>query len=651
MIPSPFLGSAIRKVAMGLVVIGVFGVATVYAANPPFPYGMRGVNSTDQNLKKTESYNLGPGACYDPQDVSTCNEIISEQHLDIVQDERMNILRLQISWCHHLVSGHKFTNPAQMALFPHGRALSSWVDIDKDPGTKMVNCRAATETGLNDLKTAEHSIIDPRFFNVVRTLVEKANAHGMHVVIGFTSFNEMLKYDVAVNGSPEDISARAVKIETLKERWREITGALNSFTPEQMSFEIMNEPYISHNGKVDETAGEAWNVIQNDLLINVIRNSGGNNTNRYVVMNGIEYGGRNALAFLSLPASDPKLAVSFHYYEPFGVTAPGALWMDTVWTCGLVGRTWTEEQISLFSPPGSPTTEKQMLESHFAGIASIAASRFPNAPLLVGEFGTYIGRKCTCDEAYKGKSDKIALCKAGDPTAPLKESDPDHANARLRWTGAVRRIIEKHGMAWTYFDLQSQSFGTIDAYNQGYGDTIRRVLRLTDLALIGDRAIRTSPTSPTANRPFSVYANVKNQGQTPSPVFHTSLRIDQGADGTWDFAGVESVTRPIAAGRTTPIKFRKIFTPKEAGAYRIEVCANDGSFSDANLILSPIPEYEVGIAETDYTNNCQSMVVNVKPARGGGAAAAAGALAAFSLLVGVPMGLYYLSRQRERVVA
>lgn len=169
-----------------------------------------------------------------------------------------------------------------------------------------------------------------------------------------------------------------------------------------------------------------------------------------------------------------------------------------------------------------------------------------------------------------------------------------------------------------------------------------------DLVTLGDRDLRTSPAKPTANRALSVLAKIQNQGKAQSRSFTASLRIDQDNNGTWDFADVERIL-PLKVNQYKALKFKKAYTPPTTGTYKIEVCVDDGALSDAEAIPSPIPNYTAGpTAESSESNNCQSMTVDVLPEKGR-AASAAGALAALTLLVGVPVGIAYLARARMRI--
>jgi len=172
---------------------------------------------------------------------------------------------------------------------------------------------------------------------------------------------------------------------------------------------------------------------------------------------------------------------------------------------------------------------------------------------------------------------------------------------------------------------------------------------IANIVVLGDRDLRVVPSRPSSGRPITINAKVKNTGPAPSttPVM-TALRIDKDNDGTWDFADVGQ-TPILQPNQPHAVRFHKTYTPPAPGTYRIQVCVDDATLQDASLIPSPILDYRqgdmVGISET---NQCVDTIMTVSPSRGG-RTAAAGVLGAFTLLVGVPTGLYYLARQRKRV--
>lgn len=178
--------------------------------------------------------------------------------------------------------------------------------------------------------------------------------------------------------------------------------------------------------------------------------------------------------------------------------------------------------------------------------------------------------------------------------------------------------------------------------------TFSQSAQRSDIALFGGNDLRITPSKPTVGRAISITPKLKNLGTLPTGSFITSLRIDEDGDGVWDFADVERTTA-IRPNQTRATRFRKTFTPFVTGTHTIQVCADDGALSDATTIPDPIPSFQQGTElELTEDNNCQTTTITVGAARGR-VAAATTALATATLLVGVPLGMYYLVKNRTKV--
>jgi endoglucanase len=136
------------------------------------------------------------------------------------------------------------------------------------------------------------------------------------------------------------------------------------------------------------------------------------NPRRIVIVGPGHWNNLEHLDKLRLPAKDRRLIVTFHYYSPFKFTHQGADWVpdSKKW----LGTTWRGKK------------KEEALRKDFAKAAAWAKKN--QRPLYLGEFGTY--------------------------------SAADMAS-RARWTRAVAREAEKHGMSWCYWEFGA-GFGAYD---------------------------------------------------------------------------------------------------------------------------------------------------------------------------------------------
>jgi endoglucanase len=183
--------------------------------------------------------------------------------------------------------------------------------------------------------------------------------------------------------------------------WRQIAERYRD-RPDRLFFDLLNEP----NGKLTD---ERWQELIPELL-RVVRAS---NPRRAVIVGPGSWNNLDHLDRLRLPEGDRRLIVTFHYYSPFEFTHQGAGWVpgSREWQ----GRTWT----------GTPG-QQGALRKDFARAAAWA--REHRRPLYVGEFGAY---------------------SAAD------------TGSRARWTRALAREAERHGMSWAYWEFAA-GFGAYD---------------------------------------------------------------------------------------------------------------------------------------------------------------------------------------------
>jgi len=230
--------------------------------------------------------------------------------------------------------------------------------------------------------------IDPVFLARVDEIVGRALERGLAVVLDTHHYT-----------SPT--SDLYNQMDRFLSIWQQVAEHYAAYPPE-LVFEILNEPDNS-------VSADEWNDIARQAL-DVIRIS---NPERTVVIGGVFWNSYDQLEFLDLPADDPYLIATFHYYLPFEFTHQGAEWAEgsDAW----LGTTWdaTEE-------------EKNAILSNFDAVAAWAQAN--NRPILLGEFGAY--------------------------------SKADQAS-RVRWTTFMREQAEGHGFAWAYWEFCA-GFGIYD---------------------------------------------------------------------------------------------------------------------------------------------------------------------------------------------
>jgi endoglucanase len=190
-------------------------------------------------------------------------------------------------------------------------------------------------------------------------------------------------------------------LERLKSLWTQIAKHFADRS-DGLYFELFNEPMGNLDGKWKEVYLQLITTIRSvsPERILIVGPSGWNSVKRLDELNDL--------------AGEEHTIVTFHYYLPFEFTHQEAPWVPAEFRPPL-GARWGSSE------------DQEAAQSDFQQAATWAKRH--HLPLLVGEFGAY------------------------------RTADMD---SRIRWTRAVAREAEKHGMSWAYWELAAGGFGIYD---------------------------------------------------------------------------------------------------------------------------------------------------------------------------------------------
>lgn len=179
--------------------------------------------------------------------------------------------------------------------------------------------------------------IDPAWMERVKTIVDWAIEDGMYVILNdhHDNYKNPAKVPAGYGYYPNEQN----KVESerfLLNLWTQIGLAFNNGYDEHLVFETLNEPRLigtAHEWWFDSSAEECKEAAAclneyNQLILDTIRKSGGNNQKRYVSCPGLQAAPDSALnpAF-KMPQDDEngKLILSVHMYTPykFAMESPG----------------------------------------------------------------------------------------------------------------------------------------------------------------------------------------------------------------------------------------------------------------------------------------------------------------------------------------
>ncbi|MFN3664195.1 MAG: glycoside hydrolase family 5 protein [Yoonia sp.] len=277
---------------------------------------------------------------------------------------------LPVNRCINL--GNVLDAPFEGAWGPH----ISTFDLDWLAGAGFDTIRLPVRFGAH-----WNGMIWPGFLARVEQVIGQAHDRGLTVILDLHHFDELMD-------DPDTYEPAFIAI------WTELARRL-AHHDGSLIFELLNEP----RGQM--TTQRVISLYQQVLPI--IRDT---NPDRWIILGGGNMNSRDDMR--RLPDFGPRIALTFHYYDPYPFTHQQSAW---------TGET--------FPPTGWGSAEE------IAQVRSdIASAAIPGFPVFLGEFGV------------------------------VREADPASRNL---WVETVRRAAEENGFSWCYwaygagFDLRDFS--------------------------------------------------------------------------------------------------------------------------------------------------------------------------------------------------
>lgn len=184
--------------------------------------------------------------------------------------------------------------------------------------------------------------IDPNWMLRVKEIVDWAISKDMYVILNTHHDNYPYPDEIKGHGYyyPNNVNFDE-SVRFLTNVWGQIALAFNNGYDEHLIFETLNEPRpcgtnvewnYDPNSPISLEAADCINKF-NQLIVDVIRSSGGNNKERFIMVPGIAASPSAAFADTFKIPTDEKpdhLIVAVHMYSPyiFAMQSPGA----TGWT-------------------------------------------------------------------------------------------------------------------------------------------------------------------------------------------------------------------------------------------------------------------------------------------------------------------------------
>ncbi len=222
--------------------------------------------------------------------------------------------------------------------------------------------------------------------------------------------------------------------------WRLLSDELKQYPTGMLGYELMNEPVADDP--------EEWN----QLVARAVQALRQQESERTIVIGSNRWQSAATFDQLKVPAGDPHILLSFHFYEPFLLTHYHASWTALADYQGPVhypGMMVTREDLSKMSKAQAQQaaawsrvytrdTLEQMMQK------PMAVAKALDLPLYCGEWGVI-------------------------SQAPAED--------RLRWYEDMVAIFEKNNIAYANWDYKSGSFGLVNDQGQPQQDLVDIIAR------------------------------------------------------------------------------------------------------------------------------------------------------------------------------
>jgi len=235
--------------------------------------------------------------------------------------------------------------PARLARLTRGINLSDWFAQPYDP---------AQERQVAENRAKDVALIKAMGFRHVRLVFSEATVSDPQAP-AILNPGKMQRFDAAldlllagglgviIDFSPSDELKKAVEkddaaVDNFAKLWRALAQHLTVRDPEQVFFEVMNEPVM--------TDGARWNVIQKKALA-AMRASAPRHT---LIATSSEWSEIYRLPLVEVVA-DRNMVYNVHYYDPVRFTHQNAPWVGD-WVKGLINAPY----------PSSPEAVAKVLD-------------------------------------------------------------------------------------------------------------------------------------------------------------------------------------------------------------------------------------------------------------------------------------------------
>ena len=236
--------------------------------------------------------------------------------------------------------------------------------------------------------------VDSAYLDRVAEVVGYAHSAGLVAIIDShhdDSGNPWNLSSAATNQSNYDtITARFTAL------WTQIATKFQSYG-EWLIFEPLNEPRVGDSwNNAPNNNQQIYDILNqwNQAFVTAVRNTGGNNAHRYLMVKGYAAKPKRVIDKLVLPTdtSPSKLILDFHYYDPEGFCLTGNMFEWTVEDNGSRIRYDFEDVLIKFKDKGLPVIIGECGASYQGARTGVDATTANESRLAYHEYLARVAR-------------------------------------------------------------------------------------------------------------------------------------------------------------------------------------------------------------------------------------------------------------------
>ena len=261
----------------------------------------------DVNFDKTQKLHIPAGLIVGPQYKTYNQDIDVTWSIKPLADNAATQMTKKLGWGWNL--GNHFDTSDMTYGYWDGVSTITSAPFDKlaSAGAKTVRIPVTWTNHMDATNT-----IDAAYLNEVKAVVDLALNAGLNVIIN----THHDSFETALGDCANDATKAEETATLIQTLWTQVANKFQSYD-EKLIFETFNEIHAGDNWSKGSDAENALLNQWNQLAIDAIRATGGNNATRWIAISHYAANVDQVIANLKIPENDDHIIVAAHCYDPY----------------------------------------------------------------------------------------------------------------------------------------------------------------------------------------------------------------------------------------------------------------------------------------------------------------------------------------------